>query len=236
MLFLFFSLLLGVVGSEKVVSISKACKITEKIFSKVLLEFSSFSTEMDVSNFIEEEVEDQGLRKAFPTIVGSGPGGSEPHHKPCLPLTKGFCVIDFGVKVNGYCSDFTRTVFLGAPSTKEQEIYNLVLQAQTRGKSLLKGGISANIPYEESCKALRGEVSHFVHGLGHGVAKRIHVKPYLKKTSTDKLKENDVVTIEPGLYYKNEFGIRIEDVFLVTKTGSKPLTFFNRNLISIPFE
>ena len=138
--------------------------------------------------------------------------------------------------MNGYCSDFTRTVFLGSPAKKDREIYALVLGAQIAGKNLVKAGVPAIAPYDAACNALGGEVSHFVHGLGHGIAKRIHVKPYLKRASGDTLKENDVVTIEPGLYYKNEFGIRIEDVFIVTKNGAKPLTFFDRNLIVIPFE
>ena len=222
--------------SDKISSISKACKITEDIFSQAIANFSGFSTEKDVSRFISAQTKARGLKLAFPTIVGSGPGGSEPHHKPALPLVNGFCVIDFGVKVNGYCSDFTRTVFLGKQGKKDREIYNLVLAAQTVGKNLVKAGIPAIAPYEAACNVLGGEVSHFVHGLGHGVAKRIHVKPYLKKASTNTLKENDVVTIEPGLYYKNEFGIRIEDVFVVTKSGARPLTFFNRELILIPFQ
>ncbi|MDO8634431.1 MAG: M24 family metallopeptidase [archaeon] len=222
--------------SDKISSIAKACKITEEIFSQVVAKFSDFSSEKDVSRFISAKTNGQGLKPAFPTIVGSGPGGSEPHHKPILPLTNGFCVIDFGVKVNGYCSDFTRTVFLGTPAKKDLELYSLVLDAQTAGKNLVKAASPAIAPYEAACTALGSEVSHFVHGLGHGVAKRIHVKPYLKKTSADTLKENDVVTVEPGLYYKNEFGIRIEDVFVVTISGAKPLTFFDRSLIVIPFQ
>lgn len=220
--------------SEKLRSITKACMLTEQIFKKVIENFPIFSIEREVSDFIASETSGLGLKPAFKTIVGSTPGGSEPHHVPSLPLKRGFCVIDFGVKINGYCSDFTRTVFLGVPSDKELNLYKLVQNAQNAGVNAVKSGVMGKDAYFAASKELGVYAGKFIHGLGHGVGKRIHVKPYLKKTSGDVLKENDIITIEPGVYFKDEFGVRVEDVFLVTKEGCEKITAFSTDLIVLP--
>ncbi len=220
---------------DKLASIQKACDLTEKIFQKTIDNFSKFSTEKQVASFIKKEFRAAGVGPSFPPIVGSGAGGSEPHHKPSLPLSRGFCVIDLGLKVNSYCSDFTRTVFLGKPSEKDLFLYNLVVKAQKEGINQVRAGVEAIVPYNASRQVLGEYADKFNHGLGHGVGKHIHIKPYMKKVSKDALKENDIVTVEPGIYFKGEFGIRVEDVFLVTKNGCEPITHYTTKLIEIPF-
>lgn len=209
---------------SKLSSIKTACKITDSVFSKLVAKMGSFGTERDVALFINKEIKRHGVTPSFKPIVGAAGGGSEPHHRPKnTPLIRGFCVIDFGVKVNGYCSDMTRTVFFGLPTKKERSLYDLVLNSQQKAIKRIKGRVFARSLWKISFLALGKHKKRFIHGLGHGLGKHIHVKPFLKKKSKDYLKEGDIITIEPGIYFKGQFGIRIEDDFLVTKNGAQRL-------------
>ena len=105
---------------NKLQSITKACKITDQIFSDIIKNFSIFNSEKQISNFIIKEIRDRKLRPAFAPIVATGKNAAEIHHKPTKDWYNGFCVIDLGVRVNGYCSDMTRTIFIGKPSVKEK--------------------------------------------------------------------------------------------------------------------
>lgn len=219
---------------KKLQSIKTASRLTEKIFQKTIRHFGSFSTELEVQEYILSEMKKIGKKPSFSPIVGSAKGGSEPHHKPSLPLTKGFCVIDLGLKVSGYCSDLTRTIYLGDPAPKDYYFYGLVKNAQTVGARELKHGAACLKPYFAAKNMLRPYEKNFIHGLGHGLGKRIHTKPFMKKKSVDILKEGDIVTIEPGIYFKGKFGIRIEDDYLVTKQGAQQLTNLTKELIILP--
>ncbi len=223
-------------NTEKLESITKAAKITEEIFEKTIKNFSKFSTEKDAYNFILSEINARKLKPSFKPIIGSGPGGSEPHHKPSLPITKGFCVIDLGVKVNGYCADLTRTIYLGEPSQEDYKFYNLVLNSQNQAIKEVKANQKALVPYLTAKKELGEYAENFIHGLGHGLGKHIHIKPFMKKETKDTLKEGDIVTVEPGIYFKGKFGIRIEDDFLITGSECIPLTVSSRELVKVSFK
>ena len=147
-------------------------------------------------------------------------------------LKKGFLVVDFGVKYQGLCADCTRTFYLGKPSLEDVKMYNLVLTAQKTALNEVKTGVYAADLDAISRAVLIDYLWNFVHGLGHGVGKKIHKAPRVSPRSKSKLLENDIITIEPGLYFKNRFGIRIEDTVWVKK---KPvvLTRFTKNLICI---
>lgn len=217
---------------SKPASIKMACRETDKIFSGLVKKMSSFRTEIEVARFIKREIKKAGFVPAFEPIVGAAESGAEPHHKPQkIPLKRGFCVIDFGVRINGYCSDMTRTVFFGKPTKKERALYNLVLFSQQKAVKLLCRGAFGVDLWRVSFKALKPHSKKFVHGLGHGLGKHIHVQPFMKKKSQDVLKEGDIVTVEPGIYFKNRFGIRIEDDFLITKNGSKLLSKSTKKLL-----
>ena len=139
-----------------------------------------------------------------------------------------------GLKFNGYCSDLTRTVYLGKPSNAEKQLYNFVLAAQQKPLSAIKHGAGGSGLFESSAKSLGKYRKNFIHGLGHGLGKHIHIKPYMKSTSFDMLKEGDIITVEPGIYFKNKFGIRIEDDYLVTRNGARKLTKATNKLIVLP--
>ncbi len=221
--------------ASKLKSIKSACKITDLVFSRLVKSMPLFETEREVALFIKTEFLSMGLHLAFEPIVGSVPGGAEPHHKPQrVPLKRGFCVIDMGVRVNGYCSDMTRTVFFGTPTTAERELYNLVLASQQKAVKKLKSGARGVDLWKISFAALGSHKKRFIHGLGHGLGKHIHTNPFLKKKSSHILREGDIVTVEPGVYFKNRFGIRVEDDFLVTKNGSVRLTKSTNKLLCFP--
>jgi Xaa-Pro aminopeptidase len=200
-----------------------------------LRNFGEFTTEQSVARFINAEIRALGLKPSFKAIVGSAEGGSEPHHKPKnTPIKKGFCIIDFGLKVNGYCSDLTRTVYIGKPSKRDRQFYALVRAAQQKPLPSIKHGAKGSALFEISAKRLGKYRKNFIHGLGHGLGKHIHIKPYLKSTSFDVLKEGDIITIEPGVYFKDKFGIRVEDDYLVTRNGARLLTKATNKLVVLP--
>ena len=196
----------------------KSCGYADKILQKTIKNFKDFKTESDVSAFLSYETQKSGLELSFPSIVASGKNGSMPHYQPKnTKLNKGLCVIDFGVKYRGYCSDMTRTVSIGKPSKNEKEMYNLLLKIQNGCINLVKDGIKCHELYDYTVKELGKYAKYFTHGLGHGVGIEIHEIPNLKLNSQDKITDNKVFTIEPGVYFPGKFGIRIEDTLLFKK-------------------
>jgi Xaa-Pro aminopeptidase len=223
--------------SEEVRFISQACRISDEIFHKTFWNFKRFKTEADVAAFMKNEVNKRGLKLAFNPVIASGKNASEPHHEPDTKrLKKGFCVIDFGVRYRGYCSDTTRTVYLGNPSKKEVEQYYKVLGVQTLLIDECVPGKSY-VEIDNKARKLFGKQSpHFTHLIGHGVGLEVHENPNPKKSPRRplvKLQEGSVITIEPGLYYDNKLGIRIEDDVLVAAGKPKVLTKVGKNLLII---
>ncbi len=202
--------------TKKEISIIKeGCKISDRIFSSCLKNINNFKTELDMATYLKEEVKKLKLRESFPAIVAIGKNAAEPHHIPNkTKLTKGFCVIDFGIRYKGYCTDTTRTIYFGKPNKKEKELYNLVLKTQQEGIRNSTPKNTYSYLDIQSRKTIRYS-KNFIHLLGHGVGKRIHESPLMRRTNHRKLRVNEVITIEPGLYFKNKLGIRIEDMVLV---------------------
>ena len=195
--------------------LKKSCSYADKILQKAIKNFKSFKTESEVAAFLEYETKKLGLELSFNPIVASGSNGSMPHHEPSnVKIKKGFCVLDFGVKYKGYCSDITRTIYIGNPSKKEKEIYYLLLKIQNDCISLVKKDKKCSELYDFVNKNLGKYKNNFTHGLGHGVGVEIHEMPNLTMNSKDKIQNNMVFTIEPGIYFPKRFGIRIEDTVL----------------------
>jgi len=198
--------------------ITKSCNYASKILQKAINNFKDFNTESEVAAFLEHEAKKYGLDIAFSPVVASGSNGSMPHYEPRnIKLKKGFCVIDFGVKHKGYCSDITRTVYLGKISKKEKEIYNFLLNVQENTINKIKINDKCGKIYENCIKNMKNYSKYFIHGLGHGVGVEIHELPNISLNSRDKIMENMAFTIEPGIYMPKRFGIRIEDTVLMKK-------------------
>ena len=165
---------------------------------------------------------------SFPTIVASGERSALPHgHATGAKLPRrGFVTLDFGVVLDGYCSDMTRTVHLGPERPGERDAYDAVLEAQEAGVAAVRAGVTAGDVDEAARSVLRkaGLDQWFTHSTGHGVGLEIHEGPRLAAKQTQTLEAGMVVTIEPGVYMPGKFGVRIEDMVLVTAKGGEILT------------
>jgi len=215
--------------SDEVDLIRKACSITDEIIDKFVKNFNNFKSEEEAVAFLVYSARKRGCGIAFEPIVATGANASVPHHVSSGKINNGFCVVDFGVTFKGYCSDVTRTFYVGKPSVSDKKIYHDLLGAQLKTISFVKSGALIKEVSVESEK-LTGEM---IHSLGHGLGIEVHEKPFVSKDTKISFKEGMVVTIEPGVYVSGKYGIRIEDDVLVTSTGCEVLSKFWKELIII---
>jgi Xaa-Pro aminopeptidase len=216
-------------NDDEILKMRKACEITDEIFEKLISNWD-FSHEGEIVSFLFKETKLRGCDFAFEPIVASGKNASMPHHLNPKPLEKGFCVIDFGVKYEGYCSDITRTFYVGNPSEEEKELYERILNAQLKILGDVKEGAKCSELQKSFGEAVGQEP---IHALGHGIGVDVHENPRFWSISEDVLKENMVVAIEPGYYIENKMGIRIEDTVLIGKEKSETLTKFRKDLVVV---
>ncbi|EKD67011.1 MAG: hypothetical protein ACD_48C00636G0001, partial [uncultured bacterium] len=217
---------------EEITRLKKATTLTDNIFTDVISHWKEFKTEQDVATYIILKTIERGAEPSFSPIVASGKHASNPHHTPAkTTLTKGFCVIDMGVRYQGYCSDMTRTVYIGKPTNKEKDIYNHLLHAQHTAITACMIGTKISDIAEE-CRTHLGEEwnKHFTHALGHGLGTQVHEWPRVSTIVQEQLQENMYITIEPGVYPPGKFGMRIEDDVLITKKGPVVLTKSSKEL------
>lgn len=165
---------------------------------------------------------------SFETIVASGPNSAVPHHRPTdRQIVDGdLVVLDFGARVDGYCSDMTRTLMVGEPSVDQRRLLDVVLEAQSRGVAAVADAVPAR-DVDASCRAViaaAGWGDRFTHGTGHGVGLDIHEAPAVGRTSGDTLAAGQVVTVEPGVYLPGVGGVRVEDSVVVAIDGCAPVT------------
>ncbi|MBW2985115.1 Xaa-Pro peptidase family protein [Candidatus Woesearchaeota archaeon] len=215
---------------EEINNLKIACKKTDEIIKDAInqLKSNKLKTETEVASYLISETIKQGLEIAFDPIIASGENSKHPHYKPKdTRLKQGFCVIDFGVKYKNYCSDMTRTIYIGTPSKEEISLYNKVLIAQKTAIDKAKPNKSCSKLHQDAEKLLNQKM---IHALGHGIGIDVHEAPSINSKSKDILKRNMVIAIEPGIY--NKQGIRIEDTVLI-KEKAMPLTITPKTLISI---
>lgn len=207
-------------SDEEVKKLQLAAEISKRAIEKTLPQITLGMTEKEVAWIFEKTARELGAdRISFPTVVAFGENSATPHHETSdRKLKKNETVlIDFGVKKNGYCSDCTRTYFSGKPTTEFLRVWNLVFSAQQLGISLVKAGKKV-AEIDTAVRSYFGEEqSAFCHSLGHGVGLQIHEAPSMSEKSKEELITGDCITIEPGLYFEEKFGIRIEDFGIVTK-------------------
>jgi len=216
------------------IKIRKSCQLADKILFEVIGNLRRGKSEIEVAAEIRKLSRTIANGLAFPPIVAFGRNSATPHHSPTERRLKvgDIVKIDLGVKYEGWCSDITRTFFTREPSEFQEKIYNTVLAAQKLGIQKTTIGISGKnldtVVRDFLTKESFGK--NFIHSLGHGVGKKVHQSPKISPKSKAILKIGDVITIEPGLYFKNRFGIRIEDTVLVEKDGIEILTKFPKKL------
>ena len=216
---------------NEVAAIAKAARIADQVYEAGLGEGLVGRTERHVARAAEALIRELGADPAFPAIVGAGPTGAQPHGEPGDRVIEAgqLVVWDMGAMVDGYCSDCTRTFATGELDGEAAEVYELVRAAQAAGLAAVHAGVSGRDADEAARAVIRdaGHDEHFGHGLGHGVGLEIHEAPRMSTQSDDVLVEDDVVTVEPGVYLPGSFGVRIEDLVVVTAEG-------HRNLSSLP--
>ena len=217
--------------SEEIEKIEKSVLLNEQVFQEVYRQLKPGMTEVEVALHIETVMRLKGAeRPSFDTIVAAGPNSALPHAVPTSrPLQENEpIVIDMGLILDGYCSDMTRTVVLGTPDNKTRTLFRLVRKAQKEGMAAIKAGVIARDVDRAARQVIEkaGYGDRFGHGLGHGVGIAVHEPPSLGKRSRKKLKEGEVVTVEPGIYLPGWGGIRLENMVEVQTGGCR---IFNRD-------
>ena len=228
----------AVKNEAEIENICKAQRIAEAAFDHILGFIKVGVTEKEVALELDHYMLSHGADSlSFETIAISGANTSKPHGVPTdKKIEHGdFVTMDYGAVVNGYHSDMTRTVAVGAASDEQKKIYKIVFEAQLAVLRVLKNGVKCS----DADKAARDVITeagygeYFRHSAGHGVGIEIHEKPFISPKSTATLRSGNVVTDEPGIYIPGKFGVRIEDMALITENGCKNLTKAPKELIII---
>ncbi|MBI2105567.1 M24 family metallopeptidase [Candidatus Woesearchaeota archaeon] len=216
---------------NKIENIKKSCEISCDILKDCFLNFN-FKNEIEVAKYLRKKAKEKNLKLAFPPLVVSGNNFLEIHHNSNNTKLKGFVIVDFGVKYKDYCSDVARMLYKGEPSREEFKLFELVRNVHEKALKNLKIGkdycdldLQARVDFGNYKK-------YFEHSLGHGVGKKIHQEPWINFKSKNVIKENDIITIEPGIYSEN-FGIRIEDTILIRKNKIEVLSKLGRELVIV---
>jgi Xaa-Pro aminopeptidase len=218
---------------EEIERMAAAAELADEVFRWALERGLAGRTEQDVARACEARLRELGAEPSFPPIIAAGENGALPHAEPGdREIASGELVVfDMGAELDGYCSDGTRTFATGEPGEEAREVYDLVLAAQLASLGAIRPGAAGKevdaVAREMIAEAGHGD--HFGHGLGHGVGLEVHEGPRLATTSEDELREGNAVTVEPGIYLPGKFGVRIEDLVVLTGDGY-------RNLSALPKE
>ncbi|MDD1775989.1 MAG: Xaa-Pro peptidase family protein [Candidatus Methanomethylicus sp.] len=215
--------------AEEVAVIEKAQGITDRAFAKAIGRLKEGMTELEAASELEYFLRREGGSSySFDTIVASGHRAVYPHGMPGDKRAQGgeAVIFDCGVRVDGYCSDMTRTIFFGKPRGEIMKIYSAVRLAQEGAIAAAKPGVSGR-ELDAVARKIIGDLGYakfFVHGLGHGVGLAIHEGPFVSALSQDIIVEGNIVTDEPGIYISGLGAVRIEDMLLITERGCRDLT------------
>lgn len=203
--------------------IEAASELADSILVEVVEAGLVGRTEAEVAGRITGRIREEGGEPSFPPIVASGPNSASPHAEPSARAieTGEPVIIDLGAKLEGYCSDCTRTFVTGPPDLRFAEVYDLVVEANEAALAQAGAGVACAALDEVARGVIEraGYGDRFSHGLGHGVGLEIHEAPRLGPRSPDQLLAGDVVTIEPGIYLPGEFGVRVEDLVVIGEGG-----------------
>jgi Xaa-Pro aminopeptidase len=224
--------------SGEVSVIREAAAIVSRTFDRACRIVRPGMTELDLAAEIERDFKKQGAEgPSFETIVASGERSAWPHAHPTRKAIarNELVVLDHGAILRGYCSDMTRTVFVGKAPRRVRSLYQAVLDALEAGKAAAKPGVKAQDVDAAARNVLRraGLGRYFTHSTGHGIGLEIHEAPRIGKGDDTILAEGMVVTVEPGVYIEGLGGIRIEDDIVITARGAEELTTAPRNLIEL---
>ncbi|OGH06691.1 MAG: hypothetical protein A2W22_02250 [Candidatus Levybacteria bacterium RBG_16_35_11] len=228
-------------SSREIEDIKKACRISDLAFNFILKKIKIGISEKELAKILSKFLRKKSGGISFRTIVAFGKNSSEVHHKVTNQKLKlsDVIMLDFGAKVNGVCSDITRTVFFGKATDEQKKVYQTVLKAQEKALKYLK----SSIMNQELCRGFdvdkiardyiqKQGFPNIPHGLGHAIGRSVHQGPRLSPKSKFFLKPGMVFTIEPAIYLRN-FGVRIEDDILIAEKGIETLSKSPKKLLLI---
>jgi len=230
------SLLRAVKSEPEVALMRRAAEVTDAAVAAVVGRGLVGRSEAEVAWDLRAEYHRLGAEgEAFPAIVASGDHGAHAHALPGdRVIAPGeLVVMDTGARVDGYCSDITRTFAAGQPTPESQAIYDVVLEAQLAGLAATRAGAHGQDDVDAACRNIitaAGYGDAFGHGSGHGVGLAVHEAPALGRTRGDRLEAGMVCSVEPGIYIEGSLGVRIEDTVLVTADGCERLTRYPKEL------
>ncbi|MBU1120599.1 Xaa-Pro peptidase family protein [Candidatus Micrarchaeota archaeon] len=223
---------------EEIKKIRKACSISQRVLDSVPSIFRKGMSELELRNELEYRAKKLGGEDfSYKTIVASGKNSAFPHHRTGNKkiVRDSILLIDFGAKYKGYCSDLSRTFFVGKAKEKHKKIYSTVYRAQQESIKAVREGMDSKKLFLTADNKLKKELNqNLIHGLGHGVGIEVHDFPgKIGKEKSFKLKEGMILAIEPGYYKKGFGGMRIEDTVLVKKNCFEPLSRAPKELIEL---
>jgi Xaa-Pro aminopeptidase len=223
---------------EEFAAIRRSTEVTNRAYELLAEEQFAGRTEKELVWRMTELLHQAGADDlAFPVDIAAGPTAASPHAEPGDRVVEegDFVLVDAGAKLDGYCSDCTRTFAVGDVSDSLREAYAIVQRAQQAGLDAIRAGVSGR-DADAAARAVIADAGYgesFGHGLGHGVGLLVHEAPALRPESEDELATGNVVTVEPGIYLSGVAGIRIEDLVVVTDDGCEVLTSFPKELIEV---
>jgi len=228
---------LRIIKSEKEVKkLKKAAKLADEIMKKTVNYIKPGITEYDIKEKINEtitELDTEGI--SFEPIVSSGPNSSKPHYNKGERTIQenDIIILDLGCIYKGYCSDMSRTVFVGDICEKEKKVYNIVKKAYQDAINIVKEDITAEDVDQKARSVIEkaGYGDYFINRTGHGIGVSVHEAPFIKTGNKLRLKEGMAFSVEPGIYIPGEFGIRIEDIVVVTADGREILNKYPNKII-----
>jgi Xaa-Pro aminopeptidase len=222
-------------SAAEIARIQEVCRLADACLQHVQRMLLPGVSELDVSLDIEFFMRRQGAVVSFDPIVASGPNSARPHARASDRIFErgDFVTLDLGAKLDGYCSDITRTFVIGEASDWHREVYEQVLRAEVECCALLRPGASGSAIDAHARAVLdeKGLAQYFGHGLGHGLGRDVHDFGSLSTSSTDVMEAGMVFTVEPGVYVEGRGGLRIEDDVLVTDGDPIILTSFPKDLM-----
>ncbi len=221
-------------SDEELNGLRRAAEITDQVFTELRTFIKPGMKEADIQNKINESFIEKGAEPGF-AIVASGYNSALPHYtgNDRIIQEKDIIIIDFGCKYNNFCSDMTRTVFVGGISEEEKKVYDLVLKANIAGESKVKEGVIASNVDKAARQIINqaGYGKYFTTRLGHGIGYSVHEAPDIKGSNHRELEQGMAFSIEPGIYMKDKFGIRIEDIVVISKNGREVINKSPKELI-----
>jgi Xaa-Pro aminopeptidase len=222
---------------EELQRIREAARLGSSLLDTALQVIRPGVSEIEVAAEMEYDARQKGAEAmSFDTIVASGARSALPHGRASTAnIGNGFLVLDFGVILAGYCSDKTRTVYVGKPTARDRQIYEAVREAQQAAIDTVRAGITAGEVDSAARSVLKRAKldKHFTHSTGHGVGLEIHEPPRIGSNQTETLRAGMVITIEPGVYVAGQGGVRIEDMVIVTDQGCEVLWPARKELINL---